>query len=72
MSESLRDSRIPCNPVLPSERGSRRYRTRVSGPLLDGIDLQIEVPAVAFRELASDTPAESSAAIRARVEAARD
>jgi magnesium chelatase family protein len=49
----------------------QRYRTRISGPLLDRIDIQIEVPAVAFRELASQVAAESSAAIRARVEAAR-
>jgi magnesium chelatase family protein len=49
----------------------QRYRTRISGPLLDRIDIQIEVPAVAFRELASEAAAESSALIRARVEAAR-
>jgi magnesium chelatase family protein len=49
----------------------QRYRTRISGPLLDRIDIQIEVPGVAFRELTSEAAAESSALIRARVEAAR-
>lgn len=48
-----------------------RYRQRISGPLLDRIDLHVEVPAVEFRDLASDLPGESSAAIRARVEQAR-
>jgi len=50
----------------------QRYRTRISGPLLDRIDIQIEVPAVKFRELASPGPGESSADIRARVELARN
>ena len=49
-----------------------RYRARISGPLLDRIDLHVEAPAVEFRELAEDAPAESSAAIRERVLAARD
>lgn len=48
-----------------------RYRSRISGPLLDRIDIHIEVPAVRFRELAGDTQAEPSAAIRARVDRAR-
>jgi magnesium chelatase family protein len=49
----------------------QRYRTRISGPLLDRIDIQIEVPAVKFRELAATTPGESSQVLRTRVEAAR-
>ncbi len=49
----------------------QRYRARVSGPLLDRIDIQIEVPAVRYRQLAERTPGESSAEIRERVEAAR-
>ncbi len=48
-----------------------RYRSRVSGPLLDRIDIHLEVPPVAWRDLAPSAEGESSAAIRARVEAAR-
>jgi magnesium chelatase family protein len=48
-----------------------RYRRRLSRPLLDRIDLHVEVPRVPHRELADPTDGESSAAIRARVEAAR-
>jgi magnesium chelatase family protein len=49
-----------------------RYRARVSGPLLDRIDIQIEVPAVPPQELTADAAGESSAAVRARVSAAYD
>ena len=50
----------------------RRYRNRLSGPLLDRLDLQIEVPAVPIRTLGEDLPpTDSSAAIRARVMEAR-
>ena len=48
-----------------------RYLSRVSGPLLDRIDIIIEVPAVPFDELRSYAPAEPSADIRARVNRAR-
>jgi magnesium chelatase family protein len=48
-----------------------RYRQRISGPLLDRIDIHLEVPAVHYREMASNDDAESSAAIRERVEKAR-
>ena len=48
-----------------------RYLARVSGPLLDRIDIHLAVPAVAYKDLAGDHAEESSAAIRARVEAAR-
>ncbi len=48
-----------------------RYRRRISGPLLDRIDLHVEVPAVGFREMSGTEQSESSSAIRARVEAAR-
>lgn len=48
-----------------------RYRSRVSGPLLDRIDIHVEVPAVRYRELANSQEGESSASIRARVETAR-
>lgn len=53
----------------PGERA--QYLARLSRPLLDRIDLHLEVPAVPYAELASTSPAESSAAIRARVVAAR-
>ncbi|MHB1372775.1 MAG: YifB family Mg chelatase-like AAA ATPase [Thauera sp.] len=48
-----------------------RYRTRLSGPLLDRIDLVVEVPAIAPEALAGSPPGEDSAAVRARVEHAR-
>jgi magnesium chelatase family protein len=46
------------------------YRARLSGPLLDRIDLHVHVPAMAYRDLAARDPGESSASVRARVEAA--
>jgi len=49
-----------------------RYRQRISGPLLDRIDIHVDAPAVAYAELSSDTPAEGSSAIRERVGAARE
>jgi magnesium chelatase family protein len=48
-----------------------RYRGRISGPLLDRIDLHVEIPAVPYERLAARAPGEPSAAIRARVAAAR-
>ncbi|HZO27443.1 MAG TPA: YifB family Mg chelatase-like AAA ATPase [Chloroflexota bacterium] len=48
-----------------------RYQKRLSGPLLDRIDLHIDVPRVEYEKLAADSVAESSAAVRVRVEAAR-
>ncbi len=50
----------------------RKYRQRVSGPLLDRIDLHIEAPALSIAELREAKPGESSAAIRERVEASRN
>jgi magnesium chelatase family protein len=49
----------------------QRYVAKISGPLLDRIDIHIEVPAVKYKELRAPAPTEDSAAIRARVEAAR-
>ncbi|MFA7665266.1 MAG: YifB family Mg chelatase-like AAA ATPase [Burkholderiaceae bacterium] len=63
----LGDDRCRC----PPER-VRRYQDRVSGPLLDRIDLQIQVLPVDEWTLTSPTPGEPSAAIRARVGAAHD
>ena len=50
----------------------QRYRQRISGPLLDRIDLHIEVPAVEYRDISSTRAEEDSDAIRKRVGAARD
>jgi magnesium chelatase family protein len=49
-----------------------RYRAKISGPLLDRIDIHVEAPAVEFRDLSSNVPAEPSSAIRERVLAARE
>lgn len=54
-----------------SEADVRRYQSRISGPLLDRIDLIVEVPALDFSELKSRTPSESSSAIKERVNLAR-
>jgi magnesium chelatase family protein len=56
-----------CSPI-----GIQRYRSRISGPLLDRIDIHIEVPAVKYRDLTDRAPGEPSAAIRDRVNQARD
>jgi len=48
-----------------------KYRSKISGPLLDRIDIHIEVPAVRYQELSSNLPAESSAQIKERVNKAR-
>ena len=49
-----------------------RYQKRISGPLLDRIDIHIEVPRVDYEKLTSDRVGESSESIRQRVQAARD
>jgi len=65
------DGRMPgesrCSP-----REIQNYLGRISGPLLDRIDLHVEVPAVQFKEMTDERPGEPSAAIRARVVAARE
>ncbi len=58
-------------PCVCSPAQIQRYRARVSGPLLDRLDLHVEVPAVPFRELAADERSEESDTIRGRVLAAR-
>ena len=52
------------------EAAVSRYRKRLSGPLLDRIDLHVEVPRVDYGKLSDDGLAEPSSAVRARVEAA--
>ena len=49
----------------------QRYRSKISGPLLDRIDIHIEVPAVRYKELTDRSMGETSDLIRARVDAAR-
>src|SRR6202011_3202902 len=55
-----------CSPVQV-----QRYRARLSGPLLDRIDLHIEVPTVDYRDVSSDRAEENSFAIRERIAGAR-
>lgn len=54
-----------------SQRQILAYRSKISGPLLDRIDLHIEVPSMRYHEISSAAPGESSAFIRERVAAAR-
>lgn len=63
------DSRHQCT-CTPGQ--IHRYRHRVSGPLLDRIDIHIEVPAVPYKELTTEYSGEKSEDIRKRVAAARD
>lgn len=53
------------------EGAAKRYLSRISGPLLDRIDIHIEVPPVDFEKLSDKMPSESSAEIKKRVNAAR-
>lgn len=62
------DSSHACS-CLPNE--IKRYTRKISGPLLDRIDIHISVPRVEYKELTAESKAESSAVIRARVTAAR-
>jgi magnesium chelatase family protein len=55
-----------CSPVQV-----QRYTSRLSGPLLDRIDMHIDVPPVPFKEITREQEAESSAEIKQRVDAAR-
>lgn len=55
-----------CTPAM-----IQRYRSRLSGPLLDRIDLHVEVPRVPHKDLTGEGPVEPSAAIRSRVNLAR-
>ena len=59
--------RCTCTP-----QAVQHYRSRISGPLLDRIDIVVEVPAVPFENLRSRAQAESSAAVKERVDHARD
>ena len=63
------DSSRSCSCAPPQ---IQRYLARVSGPLLDRIDIHIDVPAVNFKQMSSDRTGETSAQIRERVQKARD
>lgn len=60
------DHNCTCTPAA-----IERYQAKISGPLLDRIDLQIEVPAVTFTEITGEKDSVTSADVRARVQAAR-
>lgn len=69
----------PCGYYTDPKRACRcsttqiaRYRSKISGPLLDRIDMHIDVPAARYQDLTSNIPAESSAQIKLRVEKARE
>jgi len=62
------DNSKPCS-CTPQQ--VHRYRSRISGPLLDRIDIQIEVPAVRYKELSAAHGGESSELIRERINKAR-
>ena len=55
-------ARLPCTPPQ-----IQRYVSKISGPLLDRIDIHIEVPAVKYKELRGECEIESSASVRERV-----
>jgi magnesium chelatase family protein len=62
----------PDAPVTSSPAEMQRYMSKISGPLLDRIDIHIEVTPVPFEKLSDDRKAESSVDIRKRVTAARE
>ena len=61
----------PTHRCTCTEREVRKYRARVSGPLLDRIDICVEVPALEYAELSGKAAAEPSREIKKRVDAAR-
>ncbi len=62
----------PTHACTCSPSSITRYRKRISGPLLDRIDIHLEVPRVEYEKLSDDRLGEPSEAIRQRVEAARE
>lgn len=61
----------PIHPCVCTPVAIHRYRSRISGPLIDRIDIHVEVPAVRYQELADRGEAESSRLIAQRVELSR-
>lgn len=64
---TIKKKECTCSPATVT-----RYQKRISGPLLDRIDIHIEVPRVDYNKLTDDRLGESSEVVRARVEAARE
>jgi magnesium chelatase family protein len=62
----------PVKPCTCSSATVTRYQKRVSGPLLDRIDIHIEVPRVEYEKLSDDRLGEPSATVQSRVEKARE
>ena len=62
----------PAKPCTCSSTMVTRYQKRISGPLLDRIDIHMQVPRVEYQKLRDMRPGESSAEVRERVEAARE
>lgn len=61
----------PTRSCICSQNAVQKYLNRISGPMLDRMDLHVEVPPVDYAALSNNKPAETSAEIRARVNAAR-
>ena len=62
----------PQKPCTCASAVVSKYQKRISGPILDRIDIHIEVPSVDYEKLSGDRVEESSTSIRARVQVARD
>ncbi len=62
----------PIKPCTCSSSAVTRYQKRISGPLLDRIDIHVEVPRVDYEKLSDDRFGEPSAKVQARVESARE
>src|SRR5512142_2946409 len=62
----------PIKPCTCAPSAVTKYQKRISGPLLDRIDIHVEVPRVDYQKLSDDRLGEPSAAIQERVEAARE
>ncbi len=61
----------PTKTCICSQTQVLKYRSKISGPIIDRIDLHVEVPRVPFEKLAHETPAEASQQVQERVERAR-
>ena len=62
----------PTHPCTCTDSARRNYVSKISGPLLDRIDIQVEVPSLDYSGVSATTPSEPSAAMRERVCAARE